>query len=67
MTITIKHPDIINREIYELTNNQIKNIAFYDDVLLYLATKGIKPLLRQIINENKKFYFIPQMNYLQNL
>ena len=34
----------------------MRNIVFYDDVLFCQATKGIKPLLRQIINEKN---FIP--------
>ncbi|MCL1972561.1 MAG: radical SAM protein [Endomicrobia bacterium] len=38
-------------EIRTFVNSGIKNIAFYDDALLYEADKNIKPLLRQIIKE----------------
>jgi radical SAM superfamily enzyme YgiQ (UPF0313 family) len=45
---TSKTSDIIADEIYNLTGNgNIKNIAFYDDALLYKPDTGIKPLLKQ--------------------
>jgi Fe-S oxidoreductase len=39
-------------EIKFFTRKGIKNIAFYDDALLYKAEENIKPLLSKIIDEN---------------
>lgn len=53
----IKSPDRIKQEIYDLSGNMIKNVAFYDDALLYNADIGIKILLKELIKDNKKFNF----------
>ncbi|MEA5000502.1 MAG: radical SAM protein [Endomicrobiaceae bacterium] len=55
---TSKTSDIIADEIYNLTGNgNIKNIAFYDDALLYKPDTGIKPLLKQFIRDHNFFHF----------
>lgn len=54
---TVKNPLIIKDEIFKLTKNNIQNIAFYDDALLFQPDKNIKILLKELLKENKKFYF----------
>ncbi|MFA7073813.1 MAG: radical SAM protein [Endomicrobiaceae bacterium] len=52
-----KTPETIKNEIYNLTDNgKIRNIAFYDDALLYKPDESIKPLLKQFIKDDKNFY-----------
>lgn len=56
-TYTIKNPLIIKDEIYKLTEVNIKNIAFYDDALIFNSNKLIKVLLKELQKNNKSFYF----------
>ncbi len=53
----IKSPERLKQEICDLSGNMIKNVAFYDDALLYNADIGIKILLKGLIKDNKKFNF----------
>lgn len=54
---SVKGPLTIKKEIEQLTKNNVKNIAFYDDALLFNADNSIKILLKEFVKENKKFYF----------
>jgi len=54
---SIKNPLLIKDEIIKLTNNNIQNIAFYDDALLFQPDKNIKILLKELSKKKKKFYF----------
>lgn len=56
-TYTIKNPLIIKDEIYKLTEVNIKNIAFYDDALIFNSNKLIKVLLKELQKDGKIFYF----------
>ncbi|MCR4663252.1 MAG: radical SAM protein, partial [Endomicrobiaceae bacterium] len=56
-TYTIKNPLKIKDEIYKLTENNIQNIAFYDDALLFNSDKLIKVLLKELQKDNNKYYF----------
>ena len=56
-TYTIKNPLAIKDEIYKLTENNIQNIAFYDDALIFNSDKLIKVMLKSILKDNKSFYF----------
>lgn len=56
-TYTIKNPLIIKDEILKLTNNSIQNIVFYDDALLFQPNNNIKIVLKELLKENKFFYF----------
>lgn len=56
-TYTIKNPLIIKEEIYKLADKDIKNIAFYDDALIFNSDKLIKVLLNEIQKDGKNFYF----------
>ncbi len=54
---SVKNPLTIKDEIEKLVTNNIKNVVFYDDALLFNADNSIKILLKEFIKENKKFYF----------
>ena len=57
-TYTIKNPLKIKEEIYKLTYEEnIQNIAFYDDALIFNSNKLIKVLLKEIHKDGKTFYF----------
>ena len=56
-TYTIKNPLIIKDEIYKLAGDNIKNIAFYDDALIFNSDKLIKVLLKEIQKDGKEFNF----------
>ena len=56
-TYTIKNPLVIKEEIYKLTENNIQNVAFYDDALIFNCDKLIKILLKELQKDNKTFYF----------
>lgn len=47
-----KNPKTVYNEIEFFYNQGIKNFAFYDDALFYKADEGIKPLLKQIVENN---------------
>ena len=57
-TYTIKNPLKIKEEIYQLADEEnIQNIAFYDDALIFNSDKLIKVLLKEVNKDGKKFYF----------
>ena len=56
-TYTIKNPLVIKDEILKLTNNSIQNVVFYDDALLFQPNNNIKIVLKELLKENKFFYF----------
>lgn len=56
-TYTIKNPLTIKDEIYKLTEENVKNIAFYDDALIFNSNKLIKVLLKGLQKDSKNFYF----------
>ena len=56
-TYTIKDPLKIKEEIYDLTKENVRNIAFYDDALIFNSDKLMKVLLKELQKDNKKFYF----------
>lgn len=56
-TYNIKNPLIVKNEIDKLTDKNIKNVAFYDDALLFNSDNTIKILLKEFQKESKKFYF----------
>lgn len=57
-TYTIKNPLKIKEEIYKLAYEEnIQNIAFYDDALIFNSNKLIKVLLKETHKDGKTFYF----------
>lgn len=56
-TYTIKNPLTIKEEICKLTGENVKNIAFYDDALIFNSNKLIKVLLKELQKDGKIFYF----------
>ena len=56
-TYTIKNPLKIKEEIYNLTKENVQNIAFYDDALIFNSDKLMKVLLKELQKDDKKFCF----------
>jgi radical SAM superfamily enzyme YgiQ (UPF0313 family) len=56
-TYTIKNPLVIKDEIYKLTYNNVENVVFYDDALIFNSDKLMKVLLKALQKDNKSFYF----------
>ncbi len=56
---SVKNPLIIKKEIETLTSSKpsVRNVAFYDDALLFNADNSIKILLKEFAKDGKQFYF----------